>query len=211
VNGPIAPDRDATGASSLERFFKAWQVVRICPDQIEPPETDLSFNPLTLAISIAIFYLARRSVAVDSSSLALNVLANAITTGIMFGCGFVYIVLAPGGNAIEKSKKWGTFFVMTWLVSLVALIVFCAIPFWMGHDSVTDWIIDRLFGSVDYHLRDVLSAAILSFIAVLSMLLKSQIMDCSFRPWTLCAIVTSSLAFAVNVFLLEFFIYGHAF
>src|ERR1700692_2767219 len=104
---------------SVSKFLEAFSVVRICPEQIEAPKQLLTFNPLTLSISLGIFVLARLSIGGSSTEIDAVMIASLISATILFLTGFVILIIAPGPNALENSKKWGAFFVMLWLTSLI--------------------------------------------------------------------------------------------
>jgi hypothetical protein len=196
---------------SIEKFFKVWGVVRICPERISAPNEELSFNVLTLAISLVIFLLARVSVAGSNADVGIVFLAMVVSVCIVFGTGYVTRILQPGARGAENAPKWGAFFVMVWLTSLLLLIIFDALPFWMGHSRATTVLIDSVFGpgNVPTGIKDTLRATLFGGLALSILVLKTRLMDPDYKFIQRCALVTLAVGLFVNTCLLSFFIYGH--
>jgi hypothetical protein len=196
---------------SVSDFLTTWAVVRICPHQIQAPPPPLSFNVLTAVISLGIFLLARRSVGGSDSQLDIAVVATIVSNLIVFGTGFVTLVIAPGPNAIDRSKKWGTFFVMAWLTSLILLVLFDALPFWLDHTPISSLLVDVIFGHgrLQPFTKDMFRAAFFGVLAMVILLVKSKRMDPQFAIGSRCALGTCAVGLAVNMALMGGFIYGH--
>jgi hypothetical protein len=196
---------------SVTKFFDAWRIVRICPNRINAPPQQLSFNILTLAISVAIFVLARASSAGSNTDLDAVLVASIISIVILFFTGFGYLIFDGSENAMEDSRKWGTFFVMMWLTSLLLMVLIDAILFWTGHPRFTTLMMDLSFGS-DWpspQVRDVIRSVFFGIIAIGLMLIKTVRMDHNFKIFEPCSIVTMAFGLIVNSVLLSAFIYGH--
>jgi hypothetical protein len=196
---------------SIQKFLQTWRVVRICPTEIDAPNETLSFNVLTLTISVAIFLMARISVAGADTSLDVTVIATVVSVVIVFLTGYVVLVFDNSPTATDKARKWGAFFVMLWLTSLLLLVLFDALPFWLGRTGVTSFLIDVIFGpgNLVASLKDVTRAAFFGAAALGILLFKSKRMDPNFRIRSECAIATVLLGFAMNTALMLLFIYAH--
>jgi hypothetical protein len=196
---------------SVNRFLQAWSIVRICPDRINAPRGHQSFNVLTLTVSLAIFVLARKSVAGSDTGVEAVVIATMISVMIVFMVGYVNLVLRPGPNSIDEAKKWGTFFVMAWLTSLLLLILFDAIPLWFGYSPGSTIVFDTIFGSdaPSPVVRDFARAVLFGAGALMILYYKTRRMDQSFRTADRCTVITLVIGLAVNTFLMGGFIYGH--
>jgi hypothetical protein len=196
---------------SIPKFLDVLSAMRICPTKIEAPKQLLAFNIPTLTISLAIFVLARASIGGSSGDIDVVVIASLISSTILFLTGFVILLIAPGPNAMENSKKWGAFFVMLWLSSLILLVACDAIPFWAGHMRMTSYIINHIFGpdGIEPQNRDVLRAMIFGFLALALLLLKTKKMDQGFRVFSRCSFVTCLAGLAVNTLLIVGIIYQH--
>lgn len=196
---------------SINDLLDAWYVTRVCPGQIQAPPPTLSLNLLTLAISLVIVLAARRSVAGSDTDISIMIVATIISNLIVFGTGYVTFVIAPGPTAKERSQKWGTFFVMSWLSSLLFLILFDALPFWLDHTPLTTQLIDVIFGPgvLPPIWKDVIRAAFYGILAMAVLLLKSKRMDPSFAIFSACSLLTCGLGLFVIMLLMGGFIYGH--
>jgi cytochrome c oxidase assembly factor CtaG len=196
---------------SIPKFLEALSIVRICPEQIEAPKQLLAFNVPTLTISLAIFVLARMSIGGSSGEIDAVIIASLISAAILFMTGFVILLIAPGPNAMENSKKWGAFFVMLWLTSLVFLVFCDALPFWLDHTPMTTYIIDHLFGpdGVEPRTKDVMRAIIFGLIALALILVKSKRMDPAFRVFAKCSVIACLIGLTVNTLLIVGVIYQH--
>jgi len=196
---------------SIPQFLEALSAVRICPEQIQAPKQLLAFNIPTLTISLAIFVLARMSIGGSSGDIDAVVIASLISATILFLTGFVILFIAPGPDAMENAKKWGAFFVMLWLTSLVFIVVCDALPFWLGHTPMTTYIIDHLFGSdgVEPRTKDIMRAIIFGLIALALLLLRTKKIDRSFHVFSECSFITCLIGLVVNTLLIVGVIYQH--
>lgn len=196
---------------SIPLFFKAFGVVRICPDRIAAPNQLLAFNPLTLTVSLAIFVLARLSIGASNLEIDGVLVASLISTVILFLTGFVMLIFAPGPQALVRSKKWGAFFVMLWLISLIVMVCCDAVPFWTGHKPLTTVIIVSLFGpdTLAPKLKDIARAIILGALALGILTIRTKRMDENFRVFSTCTVVTCLLGLVVNTALLVAIMYWH--
>jgi hypothetical protein len=196
---------------SVDRFLQSWRVVRICPERIVAPKEAISFNILTLAISLAIFLMARISVAGSDTDIGIVLVAMVVSVAIVFVTGYVTLILQPGEQGIENAPKWGAFFIMTWLTSLLLLLLIDAIPFWLGYTRTTTGIIDAVFGpgNIAGGVKDLLRAIFFGTLAVGILLLKTKRMDTRFRVFERCALVTAGVGLLMNTALMAAFIYGH--
>ena len=192
---------------SVERFLKAWSIVRICPEKINAPKEELSFNVLTLAISLAIFLLARTSVAGSNRDLGVVIVAMIVSVCIVFGTGYVTLILQRPEKGRENAPKWGAFFVMIWLTSLILLVLIDALPFWLGYQRTTTAIIDGLFGPavLSAWMKDSIRAVFFAVPGLAVLAIKKT----TFNLFERCALVTVGFGLLANTCLLALFIYGH--
>jgi len=171
----------------------------------------VSFNVLTLVISLGIILLARTSVGGSDTSTNTAVIATLISNFIVFVTGYVTLVVAPGPQAMENAKKWGTFFVMMWLTSLILLVLADALPFWLQRTPFTTQIIDAVFGrgEISPTSKDVLRAAFFGILAIVILLIKTKRMDPNFKIASVCSLITCACGLLVNMLLMGGFVYGH--
>jgi len=194
---------------SIPRFLEAWTVARICPRQIVAPKETLSLNVLTLGVSLLIFIAARVSEAGSDLGIGTSVIATIISALIAFFTGYVVRIFYFGADVDEISKKWGLFFVMMWITSLISLLAFDAVPHWLGIGRSTNLIINTMFGpDLNPVMSDMLRGAFFSAFSLILLLIKSKVMDASFRWYSACALVTIAIGLAVNTLLVTGFIYG---
>ena len=196
---------------SVNKFLQAWSAVRICPDQIKAPTGYQSFSVLTLAVSLAIVVLARVSVAGSNTAIDALLIATIISVSIVFLTGYINLILRPGPNSGEEARRWGIFFVMTWLTSLLLLILVDALPFWLGYSRSTTTVVDTLFGPDTFSstTRDFVRAILFGISALAILLYKTKRMDQTFRATERCTLITIAVGLAVNTILMGGFIYGH--
>jgi hypothetical protein len=195
---------------SVNRFLQAWSIVRICPDRIDAPKGHQSFNVLTLTISLAIFVMARLSVAGSDTGVEAVVIATIISVMIVFMVGYVNLVLRPGPNSMDEARKWGTFFVMAWLTSLLLLVLIDALPVWIGYSRGSTIVFDAIFGPDDPSpvARDFARAVLFGAGALAILCYKTMRMDQHFRIADRCTLLTLVVGLAVNTMLMGGFIYG---
>ncbi len=196
--------------NSVNKFFEVWKTVRICPDKITAPQGIHSFNVLTLLVSIAIFLAARVSIAGSSKDIDAIVIATVISVLVIFLTGYVNLIVRPGPKSVDEARKWGTFFIMTWITSLLLLIVIDAIPFWMGSERLTTTAFNIVVGpdSLSPFARDFVRAFLFGIGALVIIIIKTKRMDRKFRVVERCTVGTIVLGLAVNTALLGGFIYG---
>lgn len=195
---------------SIPEFLEALRIVRICPDKINAPSENLSVNILTLAIVIAIFALARLTVAGADRDLASNVLAIVVSAAVTFVTGFIVFIF-DRQPTVDRARKWGAFFVMTWVISLLASVVIDGIPVWNNVPKTTTFAIDAIFppASLSALAKDTMRSLIVGGIALSILLIKTKIADPEFRIVSRCAIATIGAGFLVNTAMLLAFLYGN--
>src|SRR5256885_11486955 len=88
---------------SIDRFVQAWRIVRIWPDKISAPQEQLSFNVLTLAIALAIFVIARTTVAGAESGVEAHIAATIISAFIVFSTGYITLIFDSTDQGMEKA------------------------------------------------------------------------------------------------------------
>lgn len=197
---------------SVYQFLEALKVVRVCPDKIDAPNEQLNVNVLSLAVVILIFALARNFVAGSNPEFVSNILAIMVSTTATFVSGFVIYVLSRNPT-IERAKKWGAFFVMTWIISLIVAILLDGIVIWNTQSAAgapTSRIIDSIFG-VDVlppMLKDAMRAVVIGIPALAILLIKTRIADPAFSILSKCSIGTLGLGLFVNTLMLLLFLYG---
>ena len=196
----------------VERFLQAWRVVRICPDRIDAPKEQLSFNILTLGITLVIFVLARSTISGADQSIATDTVATVISSFVVFLTGFVTLFLDPNGG-MERAYKWGTFFVLTWITSLICAILIDGISIWNSptHKPLSSVIINEIFvqGSLPAFVKNLLRAIGFGVIALALLIIKTKIMDPPFKMFSKCAIITLATGLTMNTVLLVLFLYSN--
>src|SRR5260370_9499503 len=115
---------------SVLRFLEAFKIVRVCPDKIDAPNEQLSLNVTTLAIVLVIFVFARYSIAGADRGIASDMIGTIGSATIMFVTGFVILAMDNSSDAMTRVRKWGMFFVLTWIISLIAVILVDGIAIW---------------------------------------------------------------------------------
>ncbi|MFH1345374.1 MAG: hypothetical protein ABIL01_29845 [Pseudomonadota bacterium] len=200
---------DLTG--SVNRFLEAWRIVRICPDRITAPQEQLSFNFLTLTVVLAIFILARYSVAGVERGIASDLFATIISAGVIFVTGFSILIIDSSPEAMVRARKWGMFFVLTWIASLVAAILIDGIAVWNHIDPPTSQVIDSVFipGTLSPLVKNSLRALIMGIVALALLLLKTWMNDPQFKLLSQCSIFTIFFGLLVNTALLLMFLYSN--
>ena len=197
---------------SIDRFLEAWRTVRICPDRISAPHEKLSFNVLTLAVALAIFILARASIAGHGllDNITADLVATIISGFVVFVTGYVTLIWDSSKGGIEKARKWGTFFILVWLSSLIAVIVVDGIPVWMHISPVTTLGINAIFvpGSLSPLAKDTIRAIFFGCLALIILLIKTRRMDRSFSILSICSFSTLGLGLVMNTVLLLLFLYS---
>ena len=196
--------------SGLERFLQAWQIVRICPNEINAPKEQLSFNILTLGIAVAIFMLARHTISGVDNDIPTDIFATVISSFIIFVSGYVSLIFYPQGG-LEGAYKWGTFFVLTWITSLICAIVIDGISIWNTRHALSSVVIDEFFvpGTLPSLVKNLLRALGFGIISLIILSIKTRIMDPSFKINSWCAIATFVFALAMNSVLLLLFLYSN--
>jgi hypothetical protein len=206
----MAIEWDKLGGSVLQ-FLEAFRIVRVCPEKIDAPNEQLSLNVATLAIVLLIFVFARYSIAGADRGFAADAIGTIVSTAIMFVTGFVILIMDNGANAMIRVRKWGMFFVLTWIISLIAAIVVDGIAIWNHIDPPTTIVIDSLFvpGTLSPVVKDSLRALIMGLIALSVLLIKTHFNDAQFRIMSRCSITTILIGLLVNTGLLLIFLYGN--
>ncbi|KAH2808729.1 hypothetical protein KXV85_005854, partial [Aspergillus fumigatus] len=124
---------DWTGLGvSVTQFLEVFRIVRICPDKIDAPNEQISLNVATLASVLLIFALARHIVAGADAGVAVSFIGTIVSAAVMFVTGFVILVRDSRSDAMVRVRKWGMFFVLTWIISLIAAILIDGIAVWSG-------------------------------------------------------------------------------
>jgi hypothetical protein len=200
---------DLTG--SVNRFLEAWRIVRICPDKITAPQEQLSFNVLTLTVVLGIFILARYSVAGVERGVASDLFASVISAVVIFVTGFSILIFDSSPEAMDRARKWGMFFVLTWITSLVVAILIDGIAVWNHADAPTTLAIDSVFipGSLPPLVKNSLRALIMGVVALALLLIKTRVNDPQFRILSQCSILTIFYGLVVNTALLLAFLYSN--
>jgi len=196
---------------SIPRFFEAWRIVRVCPDRIDAPKEQLSFNVLTLAVVLVIFMIARSSVAGAERSVASDLFATAVSAVVIFVTGFVILIIDNGPDAMDRVHKWGMFFVLTWITSLLAVILIDGIPLWNHASAPTTIAIDSLFipGTLSEIAKNSLRALIMGLVALVILLIKTKCNDAQFSIMSRCSLLTLFFGLLVNTGLLLVFLYSN--
>ena len=196
---------------SVVQFLEVFRIVRVCPDKIDAPNERISLNVVTLAIVLVIFVFARHIIAGAETGLAADFVGTIVSAAVMFVTGFVVLVMDSRADAMVRVRKWGMFFVLTWIISLIAAIVIDGIAVWNGKDAPTSMIINWLFvpGTLPPLLKDMFRALIMGVIALGILLIKTRFSDTKFKVWSRCSIVTILVGLVVNTGLLLFFLYGN--
>lgn len=197
---------------SVYQFLEALKAVRICPDKIDAPNEQLNVNVMSLAVVIVIFALARNFVAGSNPGFSSNILAIAVSTTATFITGFIIYILSRNPT-IERAKKWGAFFVMTWIISLIVAILLDGIVIWSTRSAAsapTSIIIDFIFGPDVLHplVKDAVRAAIIGIPALAILLMRTRIADPTFSILSRCSIGTLVLGLCMNTLMLLLFLYG---
>lgn len=203
-------------ASSVDRFLQAWLVVRMCPQKIDAKDEMLKFNPLTLAVTLVIFFLARSTVSGLARDPATDLVATVISSFVIFVTGFVGIIFSPG-SGIEGARKWGMFFIFTWIVSLLLAIVIDGIPIWNHVKPTSSLLIDAIFvpGTLSALVKNLLRAILFSLLALAIMFIKTKIMVRKsnsgevFNITTPCALASIGAGLIMNSVLLLLFLYSN--
>ncbi len=155
--------------------------------------------------------MARTSVAGVNTDISVIVVAMVISVLIVFFTGYLILIFQPNSKGIENAPKWGAFFVMVWLTSLLLVVIIDALPFWLGYTRITTTIIEGIFGpdAITSNINDLLRSVLFGILAFAILVYKTKQMDNSFQPFERCALVTFAFGLLVNTTLLEFFVYGH--
>lgn len=200
---------DLTG--SVNRFLEAWRIVRICPDRITAPKEQLSFNFLTLTIVLGIFILARYSVAGVERGVASDLFASVISAVVIFVTGFSILIIDSSPEAMVRARKWGMFFVLTWITSLVVAILIDGIAVWNHADAPTTLAINSVFipGTLSPLAKNSLRALIMGVVALALLLIKTRMNDPQFKILSQCSLMTIFCGLAVNTALLLTFLYSN--
>lgn len=195
---------------SIPRFLEAWRIVRVCPDKIDAPNERLSFNLFTLAVVLAIFVVARYSVAGAERSVASDLFATIISAFVIFVTGFFVLIVDNGPDAMVRVRKWGMFFVLTWITSLLAVIAIDGIALWNHADAPTTVVINAIFvpGTLSEITKNTLRALIMGVVALAILLAKTWLNDNQFRIMSKCSILTILFGLFVNTGLLLIFLYS---
>ena len=198
---------------SVYQFLEALKAVRVCPDKIDAPNEQLNVNVLSLAVVVLIFALARNFVAGSNPGFASDVFAIVISTVFTFVTGFIIFVLSRNPT-IERAKKWGAFFVMTWIISLIVAILLDGISIWYNgnpYNTPTSRIIDFVFGedTLPPLLKNAMRAVIIGIPALAILLVKTRIADPAFSILSKCSIGTLVLGLCMNTLMLLLFLYGN--
>lgn len=195
---------------SFGRFREFLIGVRLCPDQIEDPEDKLSFNTLTLAISLLIFVLARDLVAGVNTDISANIAATVISTFIAFATGYAMVILYPNRQGLALARKWESFFVMTWLTSLIAAIVFDAAGRSNPQHRVSTILIDFFVipGTFTEFQKDLVRSVLFSLLALAAVAIKTRRQDPAFSLLSTCSLAALAIGLAVNSLLMVLFLYG---
>ncbi len=206
----MAFDLAKLGESVLQ-FLEAFKIVRVCPEKIDAPNEQLSLNVTTLAIVLVIFVFARYSIAGADRGIASDMIGTIVSATIMFVTGFVILVMDNSSGAMIRVKKWGMFFVLTWIISLIAVIVVDGIAIWNHGDPPSTMVIDSIFvpGSLPPLVKDSFRALIMGLIALGILLIKTRFSDTEFRILSRCSITTILIGLGVNTCLLLVFLYGN--
>jgi hypothetical protein len=198
---------------SYKRFFESFLAVKICPRRIKASEEILSFNTLTLAISVVIFILARSTAGPENDDLQPQIIATVISAFIAFVSGYVTLIFKPNREGMALAKKWGIFFVHVWIGSLIALIVLDGIAVWTGNINgrISSFLIDSIFvpGYLSAWQKDLLRALLFTSIALGVLLIKTARQDPDFTFVDRCWFFAVALGLIMNSFLLLWFVYGN--
>ena len=148
---------------SIDRFLKVWDIMHLCPKQFSAPPQVLSLNTLTLGLAVAIFIVARSTVAGSQSGISGDILAMAVATIISFATGYVTLIFVRGQAGIQLAQKWSQFFVLLWLTSLMLIIALDGIPVWTHTKPLSSALIDLIYvpGSLTAIEKDTIRAAFL--------------------------------------------------
>jgi hypothetical protein len=155
--------------------------------------------------------LARSSVAGADRSIASDLFATIVSAVIIFVTGFVILILDNGPNAMDRVRKWGIFFVLTWITSLLAVIFIDGIPLWNHASAPTTIAIDSLFipGTLSEIVKNSLRALIMGMIALAILLIKTRLNDAQFSIMSRCSLLTLFFGLLVNTGLLLVFLYSN--
>jgi hypothetical protein len=197
---------------SVTQFLEAFRIVRVCPEKMDAPNEQLSLNLTTLAIVLAIFVLARRSIAGAETGVASDMFGTIVSASIMFVTGFVILIIDNASDVMTRVRKWGMFFVLTWIVSLVVVILVDGIAVWNHSPDVpTTVVIDSIFipGSLPPLVKNSFRALIMGLIALTILLIKTRINDPQFRILSRCSITTIMAGLIMNTLLLQAFLYSN--
>jgi hypothetical protein len=197
---------------SVPQFLEAFRIVRVCPEKIDAPTEQLSLNLTTLAIVLVIFVLARHSIAGAETGVASDMFGTIVSASIMFVTGFVILIIDNTSDVMTRVRKWGMFFVLTWIVSLVVVIVLDGIAVWNHSPDVpTTVVIDSIFipGSLPPLVKNSLRALIVGLIALGILLIKTRFNDPQFRILSRCSITTILAGLVMNTLLLQAFLYSN--
>src|SRR5262249_23007224 len=123
---------------------------------------------------------------------------------------YIALILDPSGG-MEKVYKWGTFFILTWITSLICAVIIDGISVWNGHKPLSSIVIDAIFvpGSLPPLTKNLLRALCFSLIALCVLIIKTKIMDRTFSMTGKCALVTLAGGLAMNTVLLLVFLYSN--
>jgi len=198
---------------SVYQFLEALKAVRICPDRIDAPNEQLNVNIVSLAVVVVIFALARNFVAGSNPGFASDIFAIIVSTMATFVTGFIIFVLSRNPTT-ERAKKWGAFFVMTWVISLIVAILLDGIAIWNTQNPAatpTSKIIDFVFGedTLAPLVKNAMRAVIIGIPALAILLIKTWIADPAFSALSKCSIVTLALGLCMNTLMLLLFLYGN--
>jgi hypothetical protein len=199
-------------SGSVPQFLEAFRIVRVCPEKIDAPSEQLSLNLTTLAVVLAIFVLARRSIAGADAGVASDMVGTIISASIMFVTGFVILIIDNSSDVMTRVRKWGMFFVLTWIVSLVVVILVDGIAVWNHSSDVpTTVVIDSVFipGSLSPLIKNSLRALIMGLIALAILLIKTRFNDPQFRILSRCSLTTILAGLVMNTVLLQAFLYSN--
>jgi hypothetical protein len=197
-------------AGSVPQFLEVFRIVRLCPDEINAPDEKLSLNLTTLAIVLAIFVIARRSIAGASGGVASDMLGTVVSASVMFVTGFVILIIDNTSDVMTRVRKWGMFFVLTWIISLVVVIVIDGIAIWNHRDPLTTIVIDSIFvpGTLSPLIKNSFRALVMGLIALSVLLVKTRINCPQFRIFSRCSLTTVLAGLVMNTLLLLAFLYS---
>jgi hypothetical protein len=196
---------------SVLQFLEAFRIVRVCPEKIDAPNEQISLNVTTLAVVLVIFVFARYSIAGADRGFAADMIGTIVSATIMFVTGFIILVMDNGSDAMIRVRKWGMFFVLTWIISLIAAILIDGIAIWNHGEAPSTIVIDSIFvpGSLPPLVKDSFRALIMGMIALGILLIKTRFNDTQFRILSKCSITTTLFGLCVNTGLLLVFLYGN--